>query len=321
MVRSRAHTEPGIKGIYAVISGNERATTATVTVDAQGGESRSREPLTRGAGGARLRFAPPAPAPAAAGAPAGGRAGGGAAGGGRGGRAERWWQVGAGGSAPLKPRRSRRCSRPPAPTGFRPTDWNQVEVLVDADVFRTNVNSRNGSLAAQAIDGATGTFGPIALHVAGTGEVRFKDLALKRIFNRRITPTEQYVSSRFRGAAVRGLLPRVVGCGRRLQSRRRARRDHREPLLPWTGLHRVARAVCRARTYNPSKEYGPAMVNFAFDYTGDGWDDVLVAESRTPVLYVNPKGEARRWTRYQVFPATVDVRIDHVQGRERRRQT
>ena len=39
------------------------------------------------------------------------------------------------------------------------------------------------------------------------------------------------------------------------------------------------------------------MVNFAFDYTGDGWDDILVVESRTPVLYVNPKGESRRWIR------------------------
>ena len=47
------------------------------------------------------------------------------------------------------------------------------------------------------------------------------------------------------------------------------------------------------------------MVNYAFDYTGDGWDDILVVESRTPVLYVNPKGESRRWTRYAVFTTPV----------------
>ena len=52
-------------------------------------------------------------------------------------------------------------------------------------------------------------------------------------------------------------------------------------------LHRIARGL-RGQPYNPAKDYSPAMVNYAFDYTGDGWDDILVVESRTPVLY-NPK--------------------------------
>ena len=51
------------------------------------------------------------------------------------------------------------------------------------------------------------------------------------------------------------------------------------------------------------------MVNFAFDYTGDGWDDVLVVESRPTVLYVNPKGVSRRWDRFTISPAVTSENI------------
>jgi hypothetical protein len=44
------------------------------------------------------------------------------------------------------------------------------------------------------------------------------------------------------------------------------------------------------------------MVNFAYDYTGDGWPDVLISTGRAMSLFVNPKGEPRRWERYNVLP-------------------
>ena len=143
----------------------------------------------------------------------------------------------------------------------------------------------------------------MALHVAGTGEVRFKDIAIKDLA-RRITPAEQ-VGVAIPRAALRGLLLRVVGgCGR-LQPRRRARRHHRA-IATTSGRRSPSRGrstpVSRTTRQRSTR---PAMVNFAFDYTGDGWDDILVVESRTPVLYVNPKGESRRWTRYAVFTTPV----------------
>jgi hypothetical protein len=46
------------------------------------------------------------------------------------------------------------------------------------------------------------------------------------------------------------------------------------------------------------------MVYFAHDFTGDGWTDILVVNSRPVFLYVNPKGEARRWDRYNVVPSS-----------------
>jgi hypothetical protein len=153
-----------------------------------------------------------------------------------------------------------------------------------------------------AIDGSTGTFGPVALHVAGTGEVRFKDIAIKDLA-RRITPAEQ-VGSRFRAQHFEdfyygwsaaagdfthdGVLDVTIG-----------NRYYVGPSFT------ESREVYAGQPYNPAKEYSPAMVNYAFDYTGDGWDDILVVESRTPVLYVNPKGESRRWTRYPVFTGVV----------------
>jgi Domain of Unknown Function (DUF1080)/FG-GAP-like repeat/FG-GAP repeat len=280
MVRSEKGAD-GTKGVYTVISGDERGT-AAVTVDAQG-KIAAREPLVRG-GGSMVRFAPAPPPPGAEGR---GRAGGGG-GGGRG-------AAGRGG-----PGASAFVSMfTPPDTSYKPNDWNRVEVLVDVDVFRANVNGRG---SAVAIDGATGTYGPVALHVAGTGEARFKDVSIKDL-SRRTTPAEQ-VGPRFRAQHFEdfyygwsaaagdfnhdGVLDVTMG--------------NRYYLGP---AFTESREVYGAQAFNPAKEYTPAMVNFAFDYTADGWDDILVVESRTPVLYVNPKGESRRWTRYQVFTTPV----------------
>jgi 3-keto-disaccharide hydrolase/FG-GAP-like repeat/FG-GAP repeat len=280
MLRSEK-SAAGVKGIFTTLAGGPPAP-AAVTVDPQG-RIGGREPLTRG-GGAMLRIQPPPPPPSA------GRAGGGAPGGGR-----------AAGPAPAF------VSMFPAPasTAFKPNDWNTFEVLVDANVFRAGVNAPTG-FAGQAIDTETGTFGPIALYVGGTEEVRFKNLALKDL-QRRVTPAEKS-SPRFRvqhfedfyygwSAAAGdfnhdGVLDVTIG--------------NRYYLGPG---FTDSRELYLGQAFNPAKEYGPAMVNYAGDYTGDGWDDILVAESRAPALYVNPRGESRRWTRYTVFPEVVSESI------------
>ena len=278
MVRSEKGTD-GTRGVYTLISGDERST-AAVTVDAQG-KITNREPLTR-SGGSMARFAPPPPPPSAAQA-GGGRGAGRGGPGGRGG--------GPSGFVSMFPA--------PPDSSVKTNDWNRVEVLVDADIFRSNVNGRGSAIA---IDGNTGTFGPIALYVGGTGEARFKDLALRDIA-RRVTPTEQ-TASRFRAQRFEDFY----------QGWSAAAGDfNHDGVLDVTIGNRFylgpsftdSREVYAGQPYNPAKEYSPAMVNFAFDYTGDGWDDILVVESRTPVLYVNPKGESRRWTRYAVISVPV----------------
>jgi hypothetical protein len=62
------------------------------------------------------------------------------------------------------------------------------------------------------------------------------------------------------------------------------------------------------RVYNPATEYAPDMVNFTYDFTGDGWPDILASEwdrtkgTRPIDLYVNPKGEDRRWDHTTILP-------------------
>lgn len=272
-------TAAGTKGIFTSLSGQPAA--MAITVDEQG-RIANREPLTR-AGGAMMRRPPPPPPPPPAGAAAAGGAG------------------RAAGPAPAFV-----SMFPPAPsTAFKPADWNTFEALVDANVFRFGVNQSVG-FAGQAVDAETGSFGPIALYAGGTGEVRFKHLALRDL-QRRVTPAERS-SPRFR---VQHFEDFYYGWSAA------AGDFNRDGVLDVTIGNRYylgpafteSRELYLAQAFNPAKEYGPAMVNYAGDYTGDGWDDVLVAESRAPALYVNPRGESRRWTRHTVFPAVVSESI------------
>jgi hypothetical protein len=288
MVRSEGAPGGGLQGVYASISGGDPLSSA-VTVDAQG-RIVDRVPLTRSAGG-QIRIASPPPPPASAG---------GAGRGGRGGR-------GGGGGAPGRggaPAVAFESMFPAAPDPvFRPNEWNTVQVLVDANIVQAGVN-RGARVdgGAVAIDAETGSFGPIALHVAGAGDVRFRDLALKDL-QPRVTPAEE-VSSRFR---VQHFEEQYYGWSAA------AGDFNNDDVLDVTIANRyylgpdftVSREIYLAQAFSPATQYGPAMVNFAYDYTGDGWDDVLVAESRTPVLYVNPAGESRRWDRHEVFPTAV----------------
>jgi hypothetical protein len=195
----------------------------------------------------------------------------------------------------------------PAPesNAFKPNDWNRFETIADADIFHFGVNSGVNAVAV-ATDGMGGNYGPVALYVGGSGEVRFKSLAIKDL-NVRMTPTEK-VGPRFRAQHIEdfyygwsmaagdfnhdGVLDVTMG--------------NRYYLGP---KFEESHEIYLGQPYNPAKEYAPAMVNFAADYTGDGWDDILVVESRPPVLYVNPRGENRRWTRYQISPTVISEAI------------
>jgi len=290
MIRAE-NTSTGTSGLFGALVSPNRVAQA-VTFDAQGAFA-DVEPLARPAPG-QYRLAPPQPQPNA----------GGARGGGGGARA-------GGAPAQAQPFVSK---FPPAPSdAFKPNDWNPFELIADADIFRVAMNSyrpsgyfdgMNG--LAVATDGKGGGYGPVALYVGGTGEVRFRNLGIKDL-NRRITPTPN-VSARFRAQHIEdfyygwsmaagdfnhdGVLDVTIG--------------NRYYLGP---TFQESRELYLAQPYNPAKEYAPAMVNYAADYTGDGWDDILVVESRPPVLYVNPRGESRRWTRYAISPAVTSEAI------------
>jgi hypothetical protein len=184
--------------------------------------------------------------------------------------------------------------------------WNSVQVIVDADMVWITLNERRSFPTGVTTDRMMG-YGPIALYAGGSGEVRFKDVSLKDL-SRNVEPAEK-VSSHFRmqrlddyfyswGATTGDInhdgIPDVIA----------------GPLFFLGPEYTERRAFTSARTYSPANNFPQGMVYFAWDFTGDGWTDILVVDSRPIYLYVNPKGEPRRWDRYNVVPsATSEVEL------------
>ena len=193
----------------------------------------------------------------------------------------------------------------PPPAQLRANDWNTMDVIVDTDMVTTSLNGRRGGSSATA--DRMMSYGPIALHVAGTEEVRFRDVALKDL-NRKTEPAEQ-VSSHFRmqrlndffyswGATAGDVnhdgIPDVIAG------------PFYYPGPNYTDHYEFT----AARSYSPSNNFPDGMVYFAYDYTGDGWQDIICVNSRPIYLYVNPKGENRRWDRFNVVPnATSEIEV------------
>jgi hypothetical protein len=187
-----------------------------------------------------------------------------------------------------------------------PNDWNTAHAIVDADTVWTTVNGRRIFPAGVTTDRMMG-YGPIAFHVAGSAEIRFKDVSVKDL-NRQIEPAEKN-SSRFRmqrvddffyswGATTGDInhdgVPDVIA----------------GPFYFLGPEYTERHAFTSARTYSPAANFPQGMAYFAQDYTGDGWTDLLVVDSRPIYLFVNPKGEWRRWDRYNVVPnATSEIEL------------
>jgi Domain of Unknown Function (DUF1080)/FG-GAP-like repeat len=273
-------TPQGMKGIFASLNSEEVAL-YRMTLDAQGKElSRERLPYA----GGMTRIAPP-PDPNAPGR--------GARGGGPGrGR-------GSATTGPTLP-----ITRPD--TSYRPNDWNQVEIAIDANMIHTFLN--NGGESGGYADEADGKYGPLALYIGGTGEVKFKDVSYKDLAVRE-TPLET-VSPNFRmqrldpfynawGAAAAdfnhdGVLDIAAG-----------------PYVYYGPNYTKKSEIYPGVVKNPGKEFTTdCWMTFAGDFTGDGWPDVLTASFSNDGmpggdvgvwLYVNPRGESRRWDKYQVI--------------------
>jgi hypothetical protein len=254
-------TPTGMKGIYVALSEPDLGTYG-VTIDAQG-QIVERNKLR--AGGGLVRIAPPPnPEPARTFHP---------------------------------PVSTVKLPFTPPDSSVSPNDWNQVEILFDANIVRTFLNDgrEHGAVGDEG-------YGPIALYAGGTGEVRFKDVAYKDLGLKVRLPDQ--VSSHFRkqqlsdfyyswsaGAADfnhDGILDIVSG-----------------PYIYYGPDYTKSREMYLAETVNPSTKFASdAWMDFPADFTGDGWPDVVTLaygpEHGGVFLYVNPKGEPRRWDKYKV---------------------
>ena len=269
LLRAEKTDSGGLKGVYVSLSDPDLQA-YSVTIDAQG-QILERNKLRRGGG--LVRVAPP-PNPTAQ----------------RGGGRFR----GAGSTVAL-----------PFHAGdssLRPNDWNQVEIFFDANIVRTFLNNGH-EIGAVGDEG----YGPVALYAGGSGEVRFKSMALADI-GLKVRQPEQ-VSSEFRkqrlsdfyyswGSAAAdfnhdGILDVVSG-----------------PYIYYGPDYLKSREIYLAQASNPTTEFATdATMQFAGDFTGDGWPDVItVMFGGGPgvQLYVNPKGQGRRWEKFAV--------VQHVQS-------
>jgi hypothetical protein len=254
-------TPTGMKGIYVALSDPELPT-YSVTIDAQG-KILDRNKLRHGGG--LMRIAPP---------PSN--------------EPERQFHM---------PASTAKLPFTPPDASLHVNDWNQAEILFDANIVRTFLNNgrEHGAVGDEG-------FGAIALYVGGTGEVRFKDLGYKDLGLKVRLPDE--VSSKFRkqqlsdfyyswssGAADfnhDGILDIVSG-----------------PYIYYGPEYTKSREMYLAETVNPSTKFASdAWMDFPADFTGDGWADVVTvsygAGNGGVFLYVNPKGEDRRWEKYKV---------------------
>jgi hypothetical protein len=265
-------TAEGMKGVYVSLNEGD-VNPYRVTLDAEGKEIR-RDPLRRSGGQVRIAPPPPpGPEPAR-------------------------------GAAPARPQAPPGVTLPIAPPdgALHPGDWNRIEIMADANIVRGFLND-GAEVAAGVAEEDAGRYGPLALYVGGTGEVRFKDVTYKDLALRTEPPEE--VSPHFRMQRLKEMY----------YSWSQASADFNHdgvpdlvsgPYIYYGPDFTTSREIYLAHTWNPSREYpNDAWVELAADFTGDGWPDVLTTSHSGragAVLYVNPKGESRRWDRYQVVP-------------------
>ena len=205
---------------------------------------------------------------------------------------------------PAVPGGGRGGSGPPLPQ-IKTGEWNTLNAIIDTDMVWTTLNGRRG--ANSATNDRMMGYGPIALHIAGSGEARFRDVAIKDL-NRKIEPMAQ-VSSHFRmqqlsdffyswGATAGDInhdgIPDVIA----------------GPFYFLGPNFTERREFTAARSYSPSNNFPEGHNYFAYDFTGDGWADIICVYSRPIYLFVNPRGEPRRWDRYNVVPnATSELEV------------
>jgi hypothetical protein len=277
-------TPTGMKGVFLSLDEGEVGGYA-VTLDANG-KILTRERLRPGGG---LRRVAPSAAEAAAAAAA---RGGGAGRGGRGG-------PGAAG-APAPGGRGRGVLPSGAtlpnltqPSALKPNDWNDLDVVIDANIMRPWVNTAaNGGGAA---DDDLGKFGPIAIYAGGSGEVHFRDVSYRDLSLKRVVKEE--LSSNYQMLRLTPFYYSFASGAADFD-----RDGHMDivsgPFIFLGPDFTKAREFYLALSTNPSTNFSSNWLEFAGDFSGDGWPDVLLASTSGTRLYVNPKGEPRRWDSY-----------------------
>ena len=277
-------TANGFKGVFVSLTEGDVAAYA-VTLDTNGKEL-TRDRLRNGGG--LMRVAPePAQNTAA-------RGGGGAR--------------GAGAGAPPAGGRGRgtggiELPNLIEPSGYKTTDWNDIDVVVDANILRLWLNKGGGG--GGAADEALGAFGPVGLFVGGAGEVRFRDVSYKDLSVKEAVPEK--LSPNFRMTQLTPFYYSFASAAADFD------RDGNMDIVSGPFIFMGPDFTRKREFYlalatRPGVDFSSNWLEFAGDFTGDGWPDVLLASTSGTILYANPQGEARRWDSYRnVIPPAATV--------------
>jgi 3-keto-disaccharide hydrolase/VCBS repeat protein len=185
--------------------------------------------------------------------------------------------------------------------GLKKDDWNEVEILLDADILRAFFDGGGAQMSTATEE--MNSYGPFALYVGPGSKVQFrdvawKDLAFKSDPAEKVSPhfREQRLNSFYYGWSAAaadfnrdGKMDIVSG-----------------PFIYYGPDYTRYREIYPEQAYNTSTQYSMEdWVEHAYDFTGDGWPDVLTTShagggKTGAVLYVNPQGASRRWQSYTV---------------------
>jgi hypothetical protein len=185
-------------------------------------------------------------------------------------------------------------------TDFRDNDWNEIETFIETNVIRSFLNSGREIGGATDGESALSGYGPIALYVGGSGEVRFKDMMYKDIAIR-YTPKEQS-SPRFK---VQRIADFYYSWGADAAD---FNKDGQMDVISGPYIYfgpqfTSYKEIYPAIAVGPSKEFTSINHQFTYDVNQDGWPDVITGWT-APVVYLNPKNESRRWESYRPIPGT-----------------
>jgi len=196
---------------------------------------------------------------------------------------------------------------------LNPDGWSDVELTIRGDQIEGSFNQHR--LRTLRIENTksfgTSDYGMVGLHIAGgTGaELRVKDISFSDLTARPALPAED-TSPQFRERKLTDLFySEGIAAGD-------INRDGVQDVVagPFYYLgpdYTVAHEIYPSETTDPSVKnegsYTNSMLDYVYDFNGDGWPDVLEVSLNAAYLYINPQGESRHWDEYKVVDMTAET--------------